>query len=74
MENLQDLDIIRHIVSDYNDDPVTYCKNCLSLNIRVLDDNNDFCDTCGHIETETTDIFTWEKMYEEKYNKKFLKL
>lgn len=31
---------------DYNSIPVTYCKNCLSLKILILEDNIDYCDDC----------------------------
>lgn len=56
---------------DYNSIPVTYCKNCLSLKILILEDNIDYCDDCGCTETCTTDIASWENMYEEKYGKPF---
>jgi hypothetical protein len=56
---------------DYNNEPVYYCKECLSLKIRTLD-VADYCDTCSSTEIGITDIFTWEKMYEQKYGKKFI--
>lgn len=71
MENLQDLNEIKQELSEYNKEPVVYCKHCLSLNIRILDGNNDFCDTCGSTETDSTDIFTWMNLYKNKYNKDF---
>lgn len=57
---------------DYNAEPVVYCKNCLSLKIMVLD-NIDYCDKCGCTDLGTTDIASWEKMYEKKYGKPFNK-
>lgn len=65
------------IEQDYNSEPVFYCKHCLSLNIKSVDDfvNTDcldFCDECGSTEIDTTDIYTWEKMYEQKYGRNFL--
>lgn len=57
--------------SEYNDIPVAYCKNCLSLKIMTLD-NYDFCDTCGSMDVGETDIETWDKMYQEKYKHKFI--
>lgn len=57
---------------DYNAEPVVYCKNCLSLRIMTLD-NMDYCDECGCTDLDTTDIVSWEKMYEKKYGKPFNK-
>lgn len=58
-----------------DNDLVVYCPHCLSLAIRVLDRDDcssDYCDDCGNTNLETTDISTWEKMYEEKYGNKYL--
>ena len=62
---------------DYNAIPVFYCKHCLSLNIKTVDESIDteyldFCADCGSTEIGQTDIHTWEKMYEQKYGKNFL--
>lgn len=62
---------------DYNAIPVFYCKHCLSLNIKTVDESIDteyldFCANCGSTEIEQTDIHTWEKMYEQKYGRNFL--
>lgn len=56
--------------ADYDSEPVFYCKNCLSLNIMYLD-GMDYCDECGCTDIESTDIYTWEKIYERKYGKPF---
>jgi predicted nucleic-acid-binding Zn-ribbon protein len=69
MENLSN---IENNKESFNDQPVVYCKNCLSLAIRVLTTNVDYCDKCGSTDTEETDITRWEQLYEERYNKKFL--
>ena len=45
----------------YNDDPVFYCSNCLSLSIRDVDSDG-YCDSCGSTKIESTDIDTWESM------------
>jgi hypothetical protein len=29
------------------EEPVYYCKNCLSLNIQIDDNKNDVCGNCG---------------------------
>lgn len=59
---------------EFNQEPVHYCKHCLSLNIKIidLDDNSlDYCSDCGCTEIETTDIFSWKEKYKQKYNKEF---
>ena len=57
---------------NYNDDPVFYCKHCLSLAIKFVG-NVEYCEECGGTEIEQTDIHTWDKKYEEKYGVKYLK-
>ena len=58
-------------INDYDSEPVIYCKHCLSLKIRILDDIIDYCDECGSTDTAQTDIHTWEKMWEDKYGKPY---
>lgn len=62
---------------DYNDIPVSYCKHCLSLRIKLMDEEHDedfleYCDDCGGTDIEQTDIHTWERMYEDKYKRNYL--
>lgn len=59
---------------EYNNIPVHYCTNCLSLDIRYTDDEIDFCDDCGDIDIEIIHIEFWEELYKNKYGKKFLQL
>ena len=64
-----------HNYLDDNEDEVVYCPHCLSLAIRVMyreDPSLDYCEDCGNTTLETTDIHTWEKMYEEKYGVKHI--
>lgn len=56
---------------DYNSVPVYFCKNCLSLKIRVLGEYSEYCDECGSTDIETTDIESWRKMYRDKYGREF---
>lgn len=56
---------------DYNSVPVYFCKNCLSLKIRVLGEYSEYCDECGSTDIETTDIESWRKMYRDKYGRDF---
>ena len=53
----------------YDDDPVFYCKRCLSLNIKQIPlvENQDYCDECGSTDIGTADIEEWNRMYKKKY-------
>lgn len=55
----------------YNDEPVYYCSQCLSLNIKSIDDY-DYCVECGNTNILTDHIKLWGKKYEYKYDKEFL--
>lgn len=59
--------------SEYNNEPVFYCKHCLSLKIRDagLPDLL-YCDDCGSSNILSTSIVEWEKLYENKHGFKFL--
>lgn len=68
----------KFINSEYNEEQVYYCKECLSL--AIIDDRDNegnlifsFCNNCGRTDIKSTDIFTWEKMYKEKYGTDFIK-
>lgn len=69
MENLSIRDNYRK--SDFNEEPVFYCKHCLSLRIRASEDI-DYCDECGGTDIKEVDIHEWENMYEQKYGRKYL--
>ena len=56
---------------NYNDEPVYYCQNCLSLKVMAFG-KEDYCDICGSTCIGTTHIKAWERMYKDKYNKEFL--
>ena len=61
------------IESKYNNEPVFYCKNCLSLYITSLDafnpDEGCYCESCSRTDIGETDIFTYREMYKEKFGK-----
>lgn len=59
---------------DYNDEPVLYCKHCLSLKIRNIPimEDSDYCDDCGSTDIEKASIEEWEILYNNKYGHKFL--
>lgn len=58
---------------EYNQEPVFYCKNCLSLKIRDVEhiDDSEYCDDCGSTDVESTSIERWEAMYVARYGHKF---
>lgn len=58
----------------YNEDPVYYCKRCLSLSIREMPmmPEQDYCEECGNVDVGTTDIEEWKKMYREKYGHDYI--
>ena len=68
MENLKSIREKALIKASYNEEPVFYCKHCLSLKVRTYNDIIDYCDDCGSTTIEKTNITSWEKMYKEKYN------
>lgn len=54
--------------SDYENIPFYYCEDCLSLNIKIDDDNTDYCDICGgHKIKQSSNMEKWENMYYKKY-------
>ena len=59
---------------NYNDIPVYYCKQCLSLKIKTIPHimDMDYCDDCNSTNIGKTSIFEWEKMFEERYGYKYL--
>lgn len=56
-------------MNSYDLEPVYYCRHCLSLLVKTVE-GIDYCGKCGSADIETTDIFTWQRMYERKYHKK----
>lgn len=56
---------------DYNNEPVYYCKQCLSLKIKTIG-KFDFCDDCGSTNIDTTHIDEWDRQYQERYGETFL--
>ena len=65
---------------EYNDEPVHYCANCLSLKIKRLNDPtpNEFednelgyCDMCTSTNIKTTHIYDWEKLFQVRYGYRY---
>ncbi len=61
-------------LKEYNDEPVHYCKNCLSLNIKtvVAGLDLDYCDDCGGTDIAQSNIDNWEDFYRKKYGFDYL--
>lgn len=58
---------------EYENEPVHYCVNCLSLNIKELPGVKlDICGECGNTDIQTTDIDNWTKLYADEYGTAFL--
>lgn len=59
------------IVSKYDEEPVIYCENCLSLDNPEIQEFDgikiEVCKYCGESKFSKTDIFDWENKFEEKY-------
>lgn len=71
MEQSYELKVeLNNLHSEYDEEPVYYCKRCLSLAVKSIG-QYDYCDDCSCTDIGTTDIFTWEKMYKDKYGKEF---
>ena len=59
---------------EYNDIPVYYCTECLSLKIHPYDEKTNYCNDCGNTEIKEIHIDEWDKLYKEKYKKSYLKI
>lgn len=58
----------------YNDEPVFYCKDCLSLKVKTVAEglDLDFCDECGSTNIATAHIEEWKALYRERYGFDYL--
>lgn len=65
---------IQQINNLNNEEPVFYCKHCLSLKVRNVPgmEDSDYCDECGSTNIEQTSIHEWEKLYKQKYGHSYL--
>lgn len=55
-------------LEEYNQEPVFYCKHCLSLRIKSAA-GEDFCDYCGSTDIGTASIFEWQDMCMKRFGK-----
>ena len=58
----------------YDDEPVYYCKRCLSLNIKQMPHvkGQCYCGECGTTSIDSADIEEWKEMYRKKYGHDFV--
>ena len=58
----------------YDDEPVYYCRRCLSLCIKPVpfSKEQDYCAECGTTDIGCVGIKEWKKMYRKKYGKEFV--
>ena len=59
---------------EYNQEPVYYCKHCLSLKIIGVAgmDDAEYCDECGSTSIGQTSIEEWEKLYKDRHGIRYL--
>lgn len=59
---------------EYNEEPVHYCKQCLSLKVMRVAGMDDavYCDECGSTDIEEASIEEWEALFEERHGFKHL--
>lgn len=59
---------------EYDNEPVLYCKHCLSLRIRSVEglEDSDYCDKCGSTNISQLPIKEWEQLYGRKYGCNYL--
>lgn len=60
--------------TEYNNEPVHYCVNCLSLALKELNGIKDMwaCRDCGTTKSQETNINIWENLYRSQYKQDFL--
>lgn len=56
---------------EYEEEPVYYCADCLSLNVLIYDEDTSYCGECTGVDIKSTSFKEWEKLYIEKYGKEY---
>ena len=58
----------------YDDEPVYYCKRCLSLKICQVPmvENQSYCEDCGTVDIGEASFEEWDAMYVQKYGHHYL--
>lgn len=71
-EGIVPFKIIELNTNKYNDIPVHYCTECLSLKVRIYNEDMDYCDECGSTDINETSITEWSELFKNKYKQDFL--
>lgn len=58
----------------YEEEPIHYCKQCLSLKVMRVAGMDDavYCDECGSTDIGEADIKEWEALFEQRHGFKYL--
>lgn len=60
-------------LNDYDSEPVVYCAKCYSLKIKYEEAiDADCCMDCGCSDMRTAPITEWERLYEQRYGRKYV--
>ena len=59
---------------EFNQEPVHYCKQCLSIKIMRVAGMDDaaYCDDCGSTDIGETSIEEWRRLFREKHGFDYL--
>ena len=61
-------------IKEYNEEPVYFCRHCLSLRIMNLPNSDEcYCDKCNSTDIDKDNIYVWDNLYTLRYGKSFLK-
>ena len=65
---------IRMDKDSYDDEPVYYCKRCLSLKICQIPmmEDKSYCEDCGTVDIACSSFEEWDELYVEKYGHHYL--
>lgn len=58
----------------YDDEPVYYCRRCLSLKICQMPmvEDQSYCEDCGNVSVAMSSFEEWDELYYEKYGHHYL--
>lgn len=56
---------------DYNNEPVHFCKQCLSL--AIIEDNQlVYCEKCGNTSLGEEHVEHWKRLYKFRYGEEYI--
>lgn len=60
--------------NDYSNEPVFYCKSCLSLGVKTVASglDLDYCSDCGSTDIAQAHVEEWQKLYRKRYGFDYL--